>query len=622
MCGIAGIVNFDGQPVDSRRLELMGAAISHRGRDGSGVYCDGAIGLTHQRLAIVDLSPGGAQPRVFNGGEIALVFNGEIVNYVELREELERTGVTFTSSSDTEVLLHVYRAFGVEGIKRLRGFFAFALVDQHRKVLVMARDIFGIKPLYILKTKSSLAFSSEVKTFVHGGLYRPRLDARGLQDYLYTQVYTPGRTLFEGVEQLPPAHVTQYDLLTGNERRQAYWACPSVSVDLAYDAWLEELDKRLKRAVATWMRADVPIGSYVSGGLDSSLVATLAAQQLRTPLQDRLMTFSSVFPGMRTPDEHQWSDAVAGNIGSAHHRIAMELDEIVRDHEEHMHVLDMPIAGYSAPYRTLSRHVRRHVKVVLTGHGGDETAAGYPKYIAAALVSQINAAYRTGSAIEFGSALRFLTGFEDQARRILSAGSLRDDKALVAAIFDRSSFLWDAVQPDLRNTCTGYRTSEQIASLLKSSADERPIQKILKIDRDLLLPALLHVEDRTSMIENLESRTPLLDQDVVEWLAVAPDHYLLKSGLKSPYRDLGRRHLPSAVIDNPRKSGVVYPVFEHVDTHLRDLIESDLDALDRSKLFTRPVRGFLKADGGFADVRILWALWSLGGWIRAFAPAI
>jgi asparagine synthase (glutamine-hydrolysing) len=621
MCGIAGLVHFDGRPIDRGQLEAMGTAIAHRGWDGSGVHIDGSVGLLHRRLAIIDLSPSGVQPQVSDDGDFAIVFNGEIVNYLELRRELEAAGAAFSGRSDTEVLLTTYRIMGIKGLPRLRGFFAFAILDRPRRRLVLGRDIFGIKPLHVMRRDRTLAFSSEVKSFVKSGLCEAKVDAHGLQDYLFMQMYLPGRTLFAGVSSLLPGHVLEIDLTTGRETTCPFWEEPCEETRLSYENWLEELDYRLVRAVHNWVRADVPVGAYISGGLDSSLVATVAAQQLDSPLQNRLLTFSSVFSSTRTPDERQWSDAVARDLGSEHQRIEMSLDEIVKDHEDQIYVLDMPIAGYSAPYRTLSRHVRRSTKVVLTGHGGDEMAAGYPKYIALALAEQINTAYQTGSDIDLGPALPFLRGFEDQARNIVAASLFRDEEALLTSVFDRSGFLWSEVRPELRVECGEYRTVNAVARLA-SRYSGGPLRRALKLDAALLLPALLHVEDRTAMIENLESRPPLLDQDIAEWLSIAPAGFLLKNGLKSPLRDLGRRYLPRSVAENPRKSGVVFPVFDLVHTRLRDLVAADLDVLDRSGLFIRPARELLRGAAELSNMRILWALWSLGSWIRAFNPAI
>jgi asparagine synthase (glutamine-hydrolysing) len=339
-------------------------------------------------------------------------------------------------------------------------------------------------------------------------------------------------------------------------------------------------------------------------------------------VQTNLHTFSSIFPNANFKDERVYSDAVAMEIQSQHHSVILPKDHIIESHKDLLYVLDMPIAGYSAPYRTLSKTVREHAKVVLTGHGGDELFCGYPKYIGAVLVKQMNESHAgiTISDSQIGN-LKYAIGFEKQLKSIFSKSLFGDDREILKALFYRSEHFWEHVNPEVSRQVEQYDVADVMDNCIKDRKTGF-LKKLLYLDQKLLLPGLLHVEDRTSMVENLESRTPLLDREVVEFAARMPVEYLMKDGLKGMIRKAVEPFLPSHVTKNPSKSGTMYPAAELFENELEDLVRNDLQILDSSGLFTYPVENLMNMKPELVNKRNLWALWSLGAWMRSFGVSI
>lgn len=618
MCGIAGQISFSGQAPSEPLLRAMGQRIAHRGRDHQGVLMRAGVGLVHQRLSIVATGPEGHQPMVTNDNGIAIVFNGEVVNYIELRKELEEKSIYCRTQGDTEVLLQGYAAEGVEFFRKLRGFYAFVILDWRRGRYILHRDPCGIKPLYVHRSVQALSFASEVKALFADTRIEPRVSAAGMQDYLTMQSYLPGNTLFAGIEALLPGHVLEGDISGGEPTLVRQWQMPDEDSQwqLSYEDTVEELRERIVRTTALWSRSDVAIGAYVSGGIDSSSVAALTARHVRPELQDRLYTFSSVFDSDWIKDERQHSDIVASAIGSHHTRVFLDQQAMIGDHGDIIYALDMPVAGYSAPYRTMARAVRERVRVVMSGHGGDELAAGYPKYIALQLAHELSAAAKGKPATIRTEYLPYLTQFEGQARQILAQAAFADERALYKSTLDRSSYLLAHLNPALQ-----LKDRDVVAEAMKLTGEGTMLRRLLRLDFHTLLPALLHVEDRTSMIENLESRPPLLDIGLVEYLARVPTEFLLQNGLKSLLRDAAKGIIPDSVVDNTRKSGVMYPVMQLFGGVMKEQVHADLANLDKVGLFTTPVANLLTRKQG-VNQRDIWALWSLARWFTHFKPGI
>lgn len=548
----------------------------------------------------------------------AIVFNGEVVNYVELREYLAKKQVRFRTQGDTEVLLQGYATEGVEFFRKLRGFYAFAILDWKRGRYILHRDPCGIKPLYVHRSVQALTFASEIKALFADRRIAPRVSAIGLQDYLTMQAYLPGNTLFAGVDALLPGHVLEGDLAGGEPTLSRQWQLPEEDDHwgLSYEDTVDDLRDRIADTVAVWARSDVAIGAYVSGGIDSSSIAALTAKHVKPKLQDRLYTFSSVFDSNWIKDERECSDVVAASIGSEHTRVFLDQEAMIADHGDIIHALDMPVAGYSAPYRTMARAVRERVRVVMSGHGGDELAAGYPKYIALQLAHDLSEAAKGRPATIRAEYMPYLTQFEGQARQILAKAAFADERALYQSSLDRSSYLLAHLVPDLQ-----IKDRDVVTEAMKLTGDGTILRRLLRLDFHTLLPALLHVEDRTSMVENLESRPPLLDIGIVEYLARVPSAFLLKNGLKSLLRDAARGVIPNMVIDNPRKSGVMYPIMQLFSGAMKEQVQADLVNLDKVGLFATPVTELLTREQG-VNQRDIWALWSLARWFTHFKPEL
>ncbi|HUD71251.1 MAG TPA: asparagine synthase (glutamine-hydrolyzing), partial [Dongiaceae bacterium] len=320
MCGIAGFLNHDGRPAERDILVAMTRSIAHRGPDGEGFHLDGALGLGHRRLSIVDLATGD-QPMTSPDGKAWVVFNGEIYNFVELRRDLETRGHRFATHSDTETILHLYEEHGPEAVRHLRGMFAFALYDPDRRRLLLARDRVGIKPLYYHDGPGGLVFASEIKALLRHPRVPRDLDTTAISDYL-TLMYVPGPgSAFRAIRRLPPAHYLVVE--GGRVTLRQYWALPEETEERSEPAWREALDATLKEAVRIHMRSDVPVGALLSGGIDSSLVVALAAGE--TP--EALRTFSIGFSEAGT-SELPWAAEVARRYATAHTESMVAPEEV------------------------------------------------------------------------------------------------------------------------------------------------------------------------------------------------------------------------------------------------------------------------------------------------------
>ena len=535
MCGIAGIVSLGGEPIAGleRRLEVMSHLLAHRGPDGDGtsVLSDGVVGLAHRRLSIIDLSESGSQPMYGENGT-ALVHNGEIYNYVELRRRL-RSNWRFRGRSDTETILAAYNEFGAELLSHLRGMFAFGLWDERRMRLLCARDRFGIKPLYYTVAADTLYFASEAKALLPF-LREIETDPTALAEYLTFQ-YTIGQhTLFKGIKQLPAGHALVAE--NGGVRTWRYW---DVRYEIDYDhspAYFEQrLSELLDDSLKLHLRSDVPIGSYLSGGIDSSLVSILSA---RHNPANRL-SFHGKFTQFPGYDESRYARMAADAAGNTLHEVDITAEHF-RDHiQDVVYHLDFPVAGPgSFPQFMVSKLARQHVKVVLGGQGGDEIFGGYARYLIAYLEQCIKAAldgtYQNGNYVVTIESI------------VPNLGLLREYKPLISEfwreglfgaldvrylrLIDRSSDMVDEVD---WSALDRERVLEDFRSIFNNRENVRKeayFDSMTHFDFKCLLPALLHVEDRMSMAHGLESRVPLLDHPLIEFAATLPADVKFEGG--------------------------------------------------------------------------------------------
>ena len=538
MCGIAGQVSLIGARVDEELLTAMSARIRHRGPDGEGLYLDGPVGLAHRRLAIIDLTDAAKQPMTNEDGSLRLVFNGEIYNFIELREELAGKGHTFRSDGDTEVILHAYEEWGRECLARFNGMWAFALWDSRKQELFCARDRFGIKPFYYTRVGDMILFASEIKALLAHPLVGRRPDDPLLLTFLAWGVLDhTGGTMFEGVSQLQPAHRITFTR-SGDAVPERYWDV-AMNPEVGHP-WPEE-DERvaaafrdlLTDAVRVHLRSDVPVGTCLSGGIDSSTLAVMINRLIRAEaprsVGDRQKTFSVVFTDSRF-NEGAYIDQVVAAAGVDAQRITIGPEEVLRDLPRLLSMQDEPFGSLSifAQYRVMEL-ASRSVKVVLDGQGADEQLGGYLAYQVSYLRGLLHDLHLSTALSEAGGSYRHHRGF-----------------------------FWDAISQVL---VRGERRSLLRGDIPPVSRYAGSLDVVLKCE--LLatnLPALLHWEDRNSMAFSIESRVPFLDHRVVEFLATLPLHQKIRNGVtKYILRKAIRGLVPEAIRCRMDKMGFVTP---------------------------------------------------------------
>ncbi|HEU5181077.1 MAG TPA: asparagine synthase (glutamine-hydrolyzing) [Candidatus Polarisedimenticolia bacterium] len=615
MCGIAGYLSFDGRPASEELLRQMAWTLRHRGPDGEGIHIDGSLGLAHRRLSILDLG-GGGQPMSTRDGAIWIVFNGEIYNFVELREELIAQGHAFSNRSDTEVILNLYREKALEFLAALRGMFAFALWDARHRRLVLARDRVGIKPLYYHLGPRSIVFGSEIKSLlVHPDVGR-EIDPAALKDFLTYQYVPAPRSVFRTIRKLPPASVLVIEGGRAEEKR--YWRLPREVESRPTDVWREELDSTLTEAVRIHMRSDVPVGALLSGGLDSSLVVALAAGSAGGSLK----TFSVGFPEA-DHSELPYARQVATRYRTSHTEHLLEprgveaLPSLVGQFDE-------PFADPSSvPCAAIAEVAARQVKVCLSGDGGDEGFAGYH-------------AYRLGSSMHRADLLplavrRFLLG--PLERRLPEwvplRGGLRfltlppDDRYVeIMGSVDAPAMQW-LLEPDLLASAADHDPYAWLRDLYRGEAGRDEISRLQRVDVESYLPDDILVKaDRTSMLHSLELRVPLLDHKVLELAFRMPTRLKYRGGVgKRILRETFAGRLPEAVVTRG-KQGFGMPLKSWLRGDLQAFVTeilSDRRTRQRGVLSGRGLDRLLEADrrGARSLSSEIWTVLVLELWFRA-----
>ena len=628
MCGICGTLERDhNRPADPARLRRMTSRIRHRGPDGEGFHLDGPLGLGHRRLSIIDLSDAGSQPMSTADGRLWIVLNGEIYNYRELRTELEGRGHTFRSQTDTEVLLHLYADHGPDCLRRLIGMFAFAVWDAQARRLFAARDHFGIKPFYYTVTPTTFAFASEVKALLGPDLIRAELDPAGFADYVTFQFTMGDKTLFRDVRKLLPGHYLVVEPERDPIVRQ-YW---DVSFEVDGHHTEEYFQQRLKtlldESIRLQLRADVPVGAHLSGGLDSTTVTCLATAAGASPFH----TFSGGFRDGPEFDETRYARLAAERAGTVHHEVFPGAADFVDLMPKLAYSMDEPAAGPGVfPQFAVSRLAAQHVKVVLGGQGGDEIFGGYTRYLVAYLEACIKGGIDGHQedhryVVTFESILPNLPqlrGYEPMLRHFMAEGLFEAPERRYFRLIDRSADLHGALDNGTwRDTTAAYSPYESFHALFDAPECHSLINKMTRFDLKTLLPALLHVEDRTSMAVSLESRVPLLDHRIVELVASMPPMVKFKGGRsKHVFREVVAGLVPQEIYDRRDKMGFPVPLSrwyreEPVRGFVRDVL---LGSAART-------RGLVHADGvqqmldGERDYgRGLWGLLNLELWAQTF----
>ncbi len=549
MCGINGVFHYRGGRADAALVRAQARAQRHRGPDDADVWADGPVALGHRRLSIVDLSPGGHQPMANETGRVHVAFNGELYNWPEVMPQLAARGHRFRGRSDTEMLLHLWEEKQEGLLADLRGMFAFALFDQDRGTLLMARDRVGKKPLYWHDDGQRLVFASELKALMIDPSVPRDVDPCAIADYLtYQYVPSPG-SILKGVHKLPAGHFLMCD--AHGPRVARYWELPSTTdASITPEAAVEGLRERLTDAVRVRLMADVPLGAFLSGGVDSSAVVALMAQVSST----RVKTFSIGFEDADV-SELRHARAVAEHLGTEHHELvvrprALELMPRL------VWGLDEPFADASmVPTFHVSEMAREHVTVALSGDGGDEAYAGYTTYAWArsyARIDRVPHLLRRLAALPAG----WLPSDHPLGRRLRrSAMSVVDRHLEVMSHFpprDRHAVL----APSLRAALAGhdpYAAARAIHARAARGLGDVPALLALDAQTYMIDDVLVKV-DRTSMLNSLETRAPLLDQHVLEWVARLPFEYKLRGDVsKWVLREIVRPLLPAGILERPKQ---------------------------------------------------------------------
>ena len=550
MCGIAGILNLNGEPVSPVTLRRMTDALAHRGPDGEGFYSDRFVGLGHRRLAIIDPSPAGHQPMVSRDQQVVLTYNGEIYNFQELRAELESLGHQFRSRTDSEVVLNAWHEWGVACVPRFNGMFAFAIWDKREQSLFLVRDRYGIKPLYYANWGSAFVFGSEQKALLKHPDARRVLDKRALLEYFTFQNIFTDRTLLEGVRLLPAASIARVCLESSVSLRVTrYWDYrfrePEGAVDVL--EYREELDRLLRQAVSRQLVTDVEIGSYLSGGMDSGTLTALVARELPC-----IKTFTCGFDvssasGLELAfDEREKAEAMSARFKTEHYEMVLKAGDMERCLPRLAWHLEEPRVGQSYPNYYVAQLASKFVKVVLSGAGGDELFGGYPwRY------------YRATACNDFEHYIDQYYGFW---QRLIP-------NAAIVKVFS-----------PIRNDVEGVWTRDIFRDVFVTHDNEldRPedyINHSLYFEAKTFLHGLFVVEDKLSMAHGLETRVPFMDNDLVEFAMRCPiniklnnlaevmrineneprdkqqQYFRRTSDGKQILRDVMRQYIPSHIVD-------------------------------------------------------------------------
>ncbi len=580
MCGIAGLYSFKSEPVQSALLGRMNASMVHRGPDDGGFYTDGPVGLCMRRLKVIDLETG-RQPIHDGQKKVWIVFNGEIYNYRELRENLEKKGHKFYTRSDTEVLLHQYLEDGQACVQALKGMFGFAIYDTRDRSLFIARDRLGVKPLFYFHSADGFAFGSEIKPLLEIPWVPKKMNLQAVSHFLSLNYLPAPWTPFEGIFQLPPGHA-----LTLRDRKisiSEYWDVPLDTREESEEAALKKIDELLRVSMRRRLIADVPVGAFLSGGLDSSALVYLMKEERHSTIK----TFSV---GFEDPsyDETPYAREVARYFGTEHHEIRCTAEDVRRDFAQTTWHADSLLADQAAlPLFQVSRLAKKHVTVCLSGDGGDELFVGYPTFHADRyhrVFSRLPRFIRKGL---FENAVRALPGstgklsFEYKAKKFVEAGDFDSAKAHYwwrTVFTDRekrslfSSKALAGIDPDAFPV---YGSAFQKASSLDFP------QAALYADLKIWLAGNnLYKVDTMSMAHGLEARVPFLDHELVEYMAHLPMHLKLKGNvLKYLLKKWLKGKLPENILRR-KKAGWHSPIAGWFRGPLREYMETRLAPAD------------------------------------------
>ena len=626
MCGICGIVIPDGssRTIDEGAFTRLRDTITHRGPDGYGVFVEPGVALGHRRLSIVDVVHG-TQPMASEDGSLQLIYNGEVFNHPSLMAQLQADGVQYRTHCDTETVLHIFERRGEAAPEELRGMFAYAVWDRRTRTLTLARDRFGVKPLYYaLLDDGTLVFGSEMKAILASGMVRASLRENALPDYLANHATTGEGTLLAGIKRLLPGHTLVWR--NGEIRTRRYW-------DLRFEAeaeetrpdaeLIEEYRDRLKEAVRLRLMADVPLGAFLSGGIDSATITALMSQLVDEPIK----TFSVGF-AEREANELAYARIVAKAFKTDHHEVLVTPEQFFGALPTLVWHEDEPIAHPSSvALNFVSRLAAERVKVVLTGEGSDETLAGYGRYRKTILNMRLGGAYQAATPAPIRSLVRH--GLEALPASRTRQRALRTFFARPAtlealyldnfAVFSREeqrSLIADDVRRRLA-TLDPYATATE---LMAGSDAKTLLDRLLYVDTKTYLHELLMKQDQMSMAASIESRVPFLDHPLVEFTARLPERLKLRGGTtKYILREAMRDVLPSEILTRG-KMGFPVPIGAWLRGPYRKIVDELVlspRALERGLLDPAAIRGIVaRHQAGEDHSERLWSLVNLEIWHR------
>lgn len=625
MCGIAGAIQLNNTKINNLQtiLKVMNQLQLHRGPDSQQIWMREEkenIGFAHQRLSIIDLSTGNQPMTDIYGNTIC--YNGEIYNYIELKKELSE--YTFRTESDTEVILAAYKKWGKDCLNHFRGMFAFAIWNETDNTVFIARDRFGIKPFYYTIQNNTFYFASEVKTLLPF-IEKIEVNKTALKDYLYFQIYLNGLTLIEGINELKPAHILEIK----NEKIviSKYWEVYyNLNFGQSVKYWEDGLHNLIYESIKLHTRSDVPIGAYISGGVDSSIVASVASKFNNSGAS--FLGFNGKFTYSDLYDESFYARKLSEKANIQLYEIDITSTDFINSIEKIIYHLDCPIAGPGsfAQYH-VSKLASEHLKVVLGGQGGDEIFGGYTRYLIAYFEQCIKGAI--DNTLHNGN---FVVTYESIIPNLVS---LQNYKPLMKEFFKEG--LFNPIEeryfrlinraPDLKgevnwNELGNYNPFDSFLKIFNGEnvGKESYFDKMTHFDFKTLLPALLQVEDRMSMAHGLESRVPFLDHKIIEFAATMPADIKFKNGtLKMILTNTMKDELPTEILERKNKMGFPVPLNDWLGNELKDFVN---DIFNSASAKTRPyfnnheiLKG-LNTESKFG--RKVWGLLSLELWYKQF----
>ena len=623
MCGLVGIINKNNKKVDLRLLERMASKIENRGPDDEGYFIDENIGFFHKRLSIIDISQG-HQPMF--SSENCIVYNGEIYNYIELREELKSKGHSFNTNSDTEVILKTYEEHGLECFNKLNGMFAFLIYDKRKKRLIAARDHFGIKPLYYYWDENHLIFASEIKALLEHPSIKAEFNLSSFDEYLTFQYVLGQNTLFKNIFKIEPGHYLNLNLDSMKFQYNKYW-----DLDFTIDKYhtesyfIDEIKNLLHDSIKTQLRSDVPVGAHLSGGIDSSIV-TLMSSKLS---ENRLHTFPGAFNEGIEFDETRYASEVAADSQSIMHIIRPTEKEFIDLLPKLIYSLDEPVAGPGVfPQYMVSKLAAENVKVVLGGQGGDEIYGGYARYIVAYLEQALKGAIMENNdegehIVSLSSIIHnlpHLKQYTPMIQKFWGNGVFEPMDKRYFRLIDRYNGNENLLSDDFRTNYNKDAVFTKFQNLFNQPNTQSYFNKMTQYDLTSNLPALLHVEDRMSMSVSLESRVPLIDHRIVELVATIPPALKFHNGeMKYLLKKAASNILPKSILERKDKIGFAVPLHVWLKNDASNFftdILSSTKARNRGIFKTDEILKSLSTEPMFG--RKLWGIINIELWFQQF----